>query len=144
MIDGQWQTWNTLDNANTGNWFGSGACSFARPLSCACPQGNPCTMSEITSAFPNAGIHNTLGAVYFKAGSGWTAFDGNVDAFTIGINDGQNGEDRDTYDFNLHSTPTNADQCKNGGYMTFNPPTGPYRNQGQCVSAVNSNSGGNH
>jgi len=32
--------------------------------------------------------------------------------------------------------PTNADQCKNGGYTQFaDPRTGqPFRNQGQCVS----------
>lgn len=30
--------------------------------------------------------------------------------------------------------PTNKDQCKNGGWKTFNNPT--FRNQGQCVSFV--------
>jgi hypothetical protein len=30
--------------------------------------------------------------------------------------------------------PTNKDQCKNGGWQTFNNPT--FRNQGQCVSYV--------
>ena len=31
--------------------------------------------------------------------------------------------------------PTNKDQCKNGGWQTFNNPS--FRNQGQCVSFVN-------
>jgi hypothetical protein len=31
--------------------------------------------------------------------------------------------------------PTNADQCKKGGYASFNNPS--FRNQGQCVSYVN-------
>lgn len=39
------------------------------------------------------------------------------------------------YDFEVHSTPTGPDDCKKGGWSTFNPPTGPYKNQGQCVSA---------
>jgi YVTN family beta-propeller protein len=32
--------------------------------------------------------------------------------------------------------PTDKDQCKNGGYRNFGPPAGPFRNQGQCVSYV--------
>ncbi|MGZ9005176.1 MAG: hypothetical protein ACXW20_15485 [Burkholderiales bacterium] len=35
------------------------------------------------------------------------------------------------------ATPTDKDQCKNDGYKNFNPPSGPYKNQGQCVSAAN-------
>ena len=42
-----------------------------------------------------------------------------------------------TYDFELFSTPTSKDECKNGGWSTFNPPTGPYKNQGQCVASTN-------
>jgi hypothetical protein len=49
----------------------------------------------VLSYFPNAGIHSAFGAVLFKAGSGWLAgFDGNVDAFTIGV-----GGSDTTYDF---------------------------------------------
>ncbi len=40
------------------------------------------------------------------------------------------------YDFEVHSTPSSPDDCKKGGWSTFDPPTGPYKNQGQCVSAV--------
>jgi hypothetical protein len=124
VVAGAWQTWNALG----GLWWGSGG-GPTRPISQACPQSDPCTLSEIVSMFPNAGIHLTQGAVVFKAGSGWMgAFDGNVDALTI------NG---DTWDFNLHSTPANRDECKNDGYKNFNPPGGPYKNQGQCVAAAN-------
>jgi hypothetical protein len=42
-----------------------------------------------------------------------------------------------TYDFELYSTPDDKDECKKGGWSTFNPRTGPYKNQGQCVSASN-------
>ncbi len=86
---GQWQTWDTLTSSGSGNWWGTKA-----PFSTACPISNPCTWSEVLSHFPNAGIHQVSGAVLFKAGSGWTAFDGNVDALTIGI-DG----DETTYNF---------------------------------------------
>jgi hypothetical protein len=38
--------------------------------------------------------------------------------------------------------PTSKDQCKNGGWMTFQDPS--FKNQGQCVSYVVSHRGGNH
>lgn len=41
-----------------------------------------------------------------------------------------------TYDFEVYSTPSNMEDCKKGGWSTFNPPTGPYKNQGQCVSST--------
>jgi YVTN family beta-propeller protein len=36
--------------------------------------------------------------------------------------------------------PKSKDECKNGGYRNFGPPAGPFRNQGQCVSYVESHS----
>lgn len=35
------------------------------------------------------------------------------------------------------TTPTNKDECKKGGWATFNSPT--FKNQGQCVSYVQAN-----
>jgi hypothetical protein len=126
---GVWQTWDPM----LGRWWGTGASIPTRPFAQLCPQSAPCTWPQVLANWPNGGIHPTdPGAVIFKAGSGWTNFDGNVDAFTIGVS-GEN----DTYNFELYSTPTDKDQCKNGGYKNFNPPSGPYRNQGQCVSAAN-------
>ena len=125
---GAWQTWDTLQ----GKWWGTGAPIPTRPFAQLCPQSNPCTWAQVTANWPNGGIHAVQGAVIFKAGSGWAGFDGNVDAFTIAANGST-----DTYDFNLHSTATDKDQCKNGGFKNFNPPSGPYKNQGQCVSATN-------
>ena len=42
-----------------------------------------------------------------------------------------------TYDFEPNTVATNKDQCKDGGWQNFNPPAGPYKNQGQCVSSTN-------
>ena len=39
-----------------------------------------------------------------------------------------------SYDFEPALTPVTKDECKNGGWMTFNTPT--FKNQGACVSAV--------
>jgi YVTN family beta-propeller protein len=38
--------------------------------------------------------------------------------------------------------PTSKDDCKDGGYKRFGAPAGPFRNQGQCVSFIESHSGG--
>jgi len=80
ISDNVWQTWSPLD----GKWWGSGGDGKVQ-----CPQATPCTWAQVLSKWPNAGIHTTQGAVILKAGSGWTNFDGNADALTIGI-DGEN------------------------------------------------------
>jgi len=119
---GMWQTWNPL----AGKWWATKA-----PGNTVCKQASPCTWAQVLTNWPNAGINANNGATVFKAGSGWAAFNGNVDAFTIGVH-GANT----TYDFEKHTVPTDKEQCKNGGWKTFNPPTGPFKNQGACVSYV--------
>lgn len=99
VTNGVWQTWNPLDNAGTGNWWFSGA-----PGNAVCPINNPCTWTELLTAFPNAGIRSAgtnTGATQFKAGGPWTnGFVGNVDAFSIGVSGVVT-----TYDFELLPTP---------------------------------------
>lgn len=46
-----------------------------------------------------------------------------------------------TFDFEPVLTPASAEQCKKGGWMTFNTPV--FTNQGSCVSYVVSNSPNN-
>lgn len=29
--------------------------------------------------------------------------------------------------------PTSIEQCKQGGYLKFGPPAGPFKDQGQCI-----------
>jgi hypothetical protein len=88
---GEWQNWNTQDDAGNGNWWASSA-----PESTACPISDPCTWSEVLSNFPNAEIRDSgYTGLLFKAGGGWTSgFEGNVDMFSIGINNNVT-----TYDF---------------------------------------------
>lgn len=68
-------------------------------------------------------------------------------AIGFGVNIGSNNPDYEinvdlvkfnntTYDFEVHSTPATAEDCKKGGWSTFNPPSGPYKNQGQCVASA--------
>lgn len=46
--------------------------------------------------------------------------------------------DTTTYDFEPALTPASKDECKKGGWMTFNSPS--FKNQGACVSFLESNS----
>jgi hypothetical protein len=41
--------------------------------------------------------------------------------------------------FEQYSAPANKDQCKDGGWATFNPnrPAGAFKNQGDCIQFVN-------
>jgi hypothetical protein len=94
VLTGVWQTWNPLDNAAPGNWWFTGA-----PGNATCPISAPCTWAEILASFPNAGIRPPaeMGETIFKAGGGWTGgFVGDIDAFSIGINNVVT-----TYDFEL-------------------------------------------
>lgn len=127
---GVWQTWNPLnDSAGTGTgnwWFSNGALATGS----GCSIATPCTWAEVLTAFPNAGIHNTLGAVILKAGGGWVGgFNGNVDALMV---------NSDSYNFEVANTPHHKNQCKHHGWMTLTDQNGvPFKNQGQCVSWTN-------
>jgi hypothetical protein len=82
------------------------------------------TLSDLQTRFPNATV------IGFGVNIGSNNPGYNVEADLVRFND-------TTYDFELFSTPGDANECKKGGWSTFNPPTGPYKNQGQCVSAAN-------
>ena len=126
-----WQGWDALN----GGWWSTTGVAGATPGTGVKP------LSDVIALYPNAAIYNStplsgvLGGVRIVAGFGegaWDNFIGNVDAFTIGV-----GPDSVTYDFELFSAPTDKAQCKNGGWATFNPPVGPFKNQGDCIQYAN-------
>ena len=80
---GTWQRWDT----RAGKWWGTRATVKKNGVSVtnSCVQASPCTWAQVLGLFPNLGIHKVYGAVVLKAGSGWAAFRGNVDALSIGI-----------------------------------------------------------
>jgi hypothetical protein len=124
---GEWQTWDTLNDAAgsaSGNWW---LTDSAHAASSGCTMANPCTWAEVKAAFPNGGIHKSLGAVILKAGGGWAGgFDGNVDALIINDN---------VYDFELDEPAkqlASKNECKKRGWEAFG-----FRNQGQCIRFVN-------
>lgn len=128
VVPQTWQTWDAL----AGKWWASGA-----PGNTVCPQHAPCTWAQVLSAFPNAGVRTTAPAtnVQFKVGGPWApGYTGYVDALALGVSG-----DTDVYDFEYYTHPATKDECKKGGWKEFNPnrPEGPFKNQGDCVSWVN-------
>lgn len=114
VVVGQgWQSWSPLD----GIWWAT-----SDPGKSLCPISAPCMWARVLQLWPDASIN---GVLLFKAGSGWSSFDGNVDAFTIGV-------DGDTTTYNFENGPANKDDCKNGGWQAFDS----FKNQGDCVSYV--------
>ena len=125
-----WQSWDALN----GGWWS------VKGTNGATPGTGVKSLAAYGAGYPNAAIINTsTGAGGFRVATGcgggaWTNFKGNADEVTIGV-----GGNTTTYDFELHSAPTSAGQCKNGGWQTFNPspPRGPFKNQGDCIQYVN-------
>ncbi|HEX8422290.1 MAG TPA: right-handed parallel beta-helix repeat-containing protein, partial [Pyrinomonadaceae bacterium] len=105
-----WQTWHAL----AGKWWASRTNSTGS--NGLCPQSAPCTWPQVIANFPNAGIHANYGlpgALLFRAGGPWAnGYDGNVDAFTVGVNNTYT-----TFDFepdtDLDAIPDAVDNCPN-------------------------------
>lgn len=88
-----WYSWDLL--ATESRWWMTGdAIVGGVNQGRICGQNDPCNLATILASYPDAAIHSTLGALFFKAGGPWPDFTGNMDAFTIGI-DGAST----TYDF---------------------------------------------
>lgn len=119
---GTWNQWDAFSGGNAKWWF-----SKSSKFGGNCPQAAPCTLSSIIALYPSIGIHPTLGAVIFKAGSGWTdAFSGNVDALTI---------NNTTYDFEPNLTyPYHQADCKGANWTLW---TGRvFKNRVSCIEYV--------
>jgi hypothetical protein len=92
VVDNTWQTWSPL---TTGKWFSSGTPIVAGNTATAlCTQSSPCTWSQLTADYPDAGINSRDAQVVLKDGSGYSNFYSNVDDVVIGI-----GGNDTAYDF---------------------------------------------
>jgi hypothetical protein len=93
-----WQEWDTRQ----GKWWGTRATVTRGGVSVAnsCVQAAPCTWVQLLALYPNIGIHSVYGAVLLKAGSGWSAFRGNVNLLTIGVDSVTK-----TFAFSAHALP---------------------------------------
>jgi hypothetical protein len=127
VVSGQWQDWDAY-NGGQAIWWSS------NPVPAAPNRDTFVAWDTLVAANPDAVIVGGLGV---NQGSGNPALDAHVDALSIG-HDGVTV----TYDFEpLVGPPSAQDECKDGGWESFNNPA--YRNQGECVSDVRSNRGGN-
>lgn len=124
--DGVWQTWDAF-NGGQAKWWSTRAMPGVCAFDCFV------TWDTIVQNNPSASI---LGGFGVNQGSGNPALLAATDNLTIG-----KGGTPIVYNFErdtppVYTMPTTKDQCKNGGWMTFNPPTGPFPNQGQCVAST--------
>lgn len=123
VTPGTWQTWDVAagnlwstrtytDGANCAVTAGAGGAPFY-------------TLADLQTACPSA----TVIGFGVNVGSNNPSYVVETDAVVFNTT---------TYDFQLNNTPTNASDCKNGGYVNFTDENGnTFRNQGQCVSYVN-------
>lgn len=124
-----WQCWDAFH----GGWYAINA--DTQEPTYGSPGTGVLSLQGYIDAHPFAVIRNTTkGGVQVLSGfaSETDVFESYVDAFTIGTNIGCT-----TFDFEKFDTPTTADQCKKGGWQTFNPPAGRFKNQGDCIQYVN-------
>jgi hypothetical protein len=123
VVNGAWQFWDV----DAGQFWSSKTvtCSNGGVVNGA---GGPplYTLSNINAMCPNAVV------VGFGVNVGSNNPSYNVYTDLLTFND-------TTYDFEVNSAPTDKDQCKNGGWATFNPnrAAGPFKNQGDCIQYFN-------
>lgn len=102
------------------------------------------------TVFGNVDGHSDVATINTSNLSNQTfSFTGDMSAMTLGmycfiynpVEDSGESNIRETVEFNLVEPtvgpPANKDECKNGGWETFNNPE--FKNQGDCVSYVQSN-----
>jgi hypothetical protein len=130
-----WQCWDAFN----GGWYGinadTGEPTYGSPGIATGSDPGVLPLSGYIATHPNAVIRNTTkGGIQVLSGfaSETDVFESYVDAFTIGTTTGCS-----TFDFEKFDTPTTADQCKKGGWQTFNTSAGRFKNQGDCIQFFN-------
>ena len=119
-ITGAWQQWDV----DGGQMWSSRTVTCGSSGVVAGAGGPPFyTLSYLQTAFPNAVVIG-FGV---NIGSNNPSYNVLADLVTFNLT---------TYDFEVYSTPSTLEDCKRGGWSTFNPATGPFKNQGQCVSST--------
>lgn len=120
VTTGTWQYWDV----DAGQMWSSRAVTCGAASVSAGVGGPPFyTLAGLQAAFPAAVVIG-FGVNVGSFNPSW-----DVEADLVQFNE-------TIYDFEVFSAPTDPDDCKKGGWSTFNPPTGPYKNQGQCVSSA--------
>ena len=123
VTPGVWQFWDV----DAGQFWSSRSYNVAGCTVVAGAGGPPLyNLNAIETMCPNA----VVGAFGVNIGTFNPSY--NVYTDLVTFND-------TTYDFEVFSAPSDKEQCKNGGWATFNPnrPAGPFKNQGDCIQYVN-------
>jgi len=122
VVPRTWQHWDV----DSGMFWSSRTVTCGTSTLVAGAGGPPLyTLSQVRTLFPNA----TVVGIGVNVGS-------NNPGYTVAV-DGVQFNDT-TYDFETGTRPASANECKDGGWMTFNDPA--FKNQGDCVSYANHNS----
>lgn len=104
---GTWQEWDTL----SGEWWATG-----EPGKTTCPQSDPCTWTEVLTAFPDAAVHGpSLGQFLVKAGSGWSS---SHVTYVDGIRVETTGGVDVVYDFEATSAQVNTSELSENGWFS--------------------------
>ena len=121
VVNGAWQDWDA---------FGDGIWWSTQPINGVCAFSCYVSWDIIVANNPNATI---LGGFGVNQGSGNGGLIASVDALTLGV-----GGDTTVYDFEPYEVASNADDCKNGGWMSLKRADGSsFKNQGDCIQYVN-------
>lgn len=140
ILQNTWQEWDAL-SGGAALWHYSGS---TWPRTTVGPDANLTesgstlrSWSDILADYPGARIRVTDSWLGIRVGSPYPdGYTENIDKFVFGTAAGIK-----TFDFDAVEEvgpPTDKDQCKNDGWKKFNTPE--FRNQGECVSYVQSNS----
>jgi len=115
-------TWQHWDVSGPGLFWSTRTVTCSNGTLVGSP-GGPATytLADVQAACPDA----TVIGIGVNIGS-------NNPTWTVGT-DGVEFNDT-TYDFEIGTKPASKDQCKNGGWQSFNEPA--FKNQGDCVSYV--------
>ena len=126
VLQDTWQEWDAI-NGGTALWSYSGP---TWPIT-GQPGATLKTWSQILTDYPGIRIRVTDSHLGLRVGEPYTnGYTENIDNFVFGTAAGL-----EVFDFDPAVGPaTDKDQCKNGGWQTFNNPA--YKNQGDCVSSV--------
>jgi hypothetical protein len=132
VIQDQWQEWDAISSGNAlwtysgSTWPGGGSGGTAK------------TWSQILAQYPGVRIRVSDSWLGMRVGEPYPdGYTENLDAFELST-----AGNEQIFDFEaVMPAPTDKDQCKDDGWRTFTDP--PYKNQGECVSAVVGHNGVN-
>jgi hypothetical protein len=119
VVPSEWQQWDV----DAGQFWSSRSVTCGASVVAGGGGAPFYTLSNLQGSFPSAVVIG-FGV---NIGSNNPSYDVEVDLFKF---------NNTTYDFEIFSAPTTQDDCFKGGWSTFNPPSGPFKNQGQCVSST--------